>query len=66
MPTSSLTMSEQSARPPSAPSNSTHTAREPLPSIPLSQARAALSARRSTTGRAGGRAAAATPRWARR
>src|SRR5262249_3628458 len=60
MPDSSFKISEHSMRPPpSPPSNRSHTARDPLPSIPDSQERAARSALRAMTGRIG---AAAVPR----
>ena len=52
--------------PPYGPSNKIHAARDPLPSIPESQARTTRGARRWTTGAGGGGGAGATPRWERR
>ena len=61
IPAVSLTMSEQRAVPPKPPSKSTHTAREPVPSIPENHARPGCSGRRSTTARRGGLAGTVTP-----
>ncbi|PYN23406.1 MAG: hypothetical protein DMD99_14075 [Candidatus Rokuibacteriota bacterium] len=66
IPTTSLRMSEHSMPPPYGPSNKIHAARDPLPSIPESQARTARGVRRWTTGAGGGGGAGATPRWERR
>ena len=58
MPASSFRISEQSRRPPPRPpSKRIHAAREPLPSMPESQARTGRSRSRLTTGRAGAAAA---------
>ena len=54
MPDSSFRISEhRDSPPPSPPSKRIHTAREPLPSMPDSQARTARSGGRAITGRAG-------------
>jgi hypothetical protein len=58
MPASSFRISEQRrSPPPSPPSKRIHAAREPVPSIPESQARTGCRASRVTTGRVAGPAA---------